>query len=183
MTMFETEQFIEECHAALADSDAHGAINEIVKKAVSDPGQILRALGEPQRAGADTIYKSPELTILNILWGPQMDIHPHNHEMWAVIGIYSGREDNKFYRRSEDGLTQHGLKELNTKDTAPLGDAIIHSVSNPLDKITGAIHVYGGDFFDTPRSEWDPKTLEEHPYDVEHTMRLFAESNERMGTV
>jgi len=27
MTMFETEQFIEECRAALADSDAHGAIN------------------------------------------------------------------------------------------------------------------------------------------------------------
>ena len=181
MTMFETEQFIEECRAALADSDAHGAINEIVKKAVSDPRQVLRALGEPQRAGADTIYKSPELTILNILWGPQMEIHPHNHEMWAVIGIYSGREDNKFYRRSEEGLTQHGLKELNTKDTAPLGDTIIHSVSNPLDKITGAIHVYGGNFFETPRSEWDPKTLEEQPYDVEHTMRLFEESNERMG--
>lgn len=24
---------------------------------------------------------------------------PHNHRMWAVIGIYTGREDNIFWRR------------------------------------------------------------------------------------
>ncbi len=175
--MFESEKFIEECQAALGESDVHGAINEIVKNAVSDPAQVIRALGEPQLAGVDTIYKASDLTILNIRWGPNMDLHPHDHRMWAVIGIYGGREDNKFYRRSEDGLTQHGSKLLDTKDTVPLGETIIHSVSNPLDKITSAIHVYGGDFFDTPRSEWDPETFEEHPYDVEHTMRVFEESN------
>ncbi len=87
MTMFETEHFIEECRAALNESDVHGAINEIVKKAVSEPGQVMGALGEPQRAGADTIYRSPDLTILNVLWGPHMDIHPHDHQMWAVIGF------------------------------------------------------------------------------------------------
>lgn len=175
--MFESEQFIEACRAALGESDAQGAINEIVKRAVSEPGQIFRVLGEPQLAGVETLYKAPDLTILNLHWGPNMDLHPHDHRMWAVIGIYGGREDNKFYRRSEDGLTQHGSKLLDTKDTAPLGESIIHSVSNPLDKITSAIHVYGGDFFETPRSEWDPETFEEHPYDVEHTMRVFEESN------
>ncbi len=175
--MFESEQFVEECRAALGESDVHGAIADIVRKAVSEPGQVTRALGELQRAGVETIYRSPDLTVLNVLWGPHMDIHPHDHQMWAVIGIYGGREDNKFYRRSEDGLTQHGLKQLDTKDTVPLGETIIHSVTNPLAKITGAIHVYGGDFFETPRSEWNPETFEEHPYDVEHTMRLFEESN------
>ncbi len=109
-----------------------------------------------------------------------MDLHPHDHRMWAVIGIYGGREDNIFYRRSKGGLTQHGSKLLDTKDTIPLGESIIHSVSNPLDKITSAIHVYGGDFFETPRSEWDPETFEEHPYDVEHTMRVFEESNRHL---
>ncbi len=178
--MFESEQFIADCRAALGESDVHGAITEIVKKAVSEPGQIIRALGEPQLAGVDTIYTAPDLTILNLRWGPHMDLHPHDHRMWAVIGIYGGREDNKFYRRSENGLTQHGLKQLDTKDTVPLGETIIHSVSNPLDKITSAIHVYGGDFFDTPRSEWDPETFEEHPYDVEHTMLVFEESNRHL---
>ena len=178
--MFEAEQFIADCRAALEESDAQGAIDEIVKKAVSEPGQIIRALGEPLLAGVDTVYRAPDLTILNIQWGPHMDLHPHDHRMWAVIGIYGGREDNKFYRRSEDGLTQHGLKQLDAKDTVPLGETIIHAVSNPFDKITSAIHVYGGDFFETPRSEWNPETFEEHPYDVEHTMRVFEESNSRL---
>ncbi|MDH3317670.1 MAG: hypothetical protein OEN48_05225 [Betaproteobacteria bacterium] len=178
--MFEKERFIEECRAALKEKNAQAAIRELVEKAVSDPAQIVRALGEPQRAGVETIYKADDLTILNLCWGPRMVFHPHDHRMWAVIGIYGGREQNIFYRRNEKGLTRHGTKELNTKDTVPLGATIIHAVTNPLDQITGAIHVYPGDFFSTPRSEWDPKTFEEHPYDVEHTMRAFEESNERL---
>ena len=59
-------------------------------------------------------------------------------------------------------------------------DIVIHSVTNPLRRLTGAIHVYGGDFFGTPRSEWDPETLVEGHYDVDKNMALFEESNERL---
>ena len=178
--MFEKERFIEECRLALGEKDARAAIQELVTRAVSDPAQIIRALGEPRRGGVETLYKANDLTILNLCWGPRMTIHPHDHQMWAVIGIYGGREQNTFYRRSEQGLTQHGTRELNTKDTVPLGAAIIHAVTNPLDQITGAIHVYGGNFFETPRSEWDPRTHQEHPYDVAHTMQAFEESNRNL---
>jgi predicted metal-dependent enzyme (double-stranded beta helix superfamily) len=44
------------------------------------------------------LYSSADLTILNVVWGPRMTIMPHNHRMWAVIGIYTGREDNIFWR-------------------------------------------------------------------------------------
>ena len=109
-----------------------------------------------------------------------MVFKPHDHRMWAVIGIYGGREENFFYRRSQDGLTRHGMKVMDPKDTTPLGASIIHAVTNPLDRITGALHVYGGDFFATPRSEWDPKTFVEQPYDMQHTLRAFEESNARL---
>jgi predicted metal-dependent enzyme (double-stranded beta helix superfamily) len=179
--MFEKERFIEDCRTALKESHAHAAVRELVARAVSEPAQVLRALGEPTRAGVDTIYRADDLTILNLCWGPRMVFKPHDHRMWAAIGIYGGREENIFFRRAEHGLTRHGTKVLNAKDTVPLGAAIIHAVTNPLDQITGAIHVYGGDFFATPRSEWDPKTFEEQPYDVAHTMRAFEESNVRLG--
>lgn len=180
--MFQKDRFIEECRAALSRGDAHDAIRELVARAVSEPVHVVRALGEPQRAGVETLFRSTELTILNLCWGPRMQFKPHDHRIWAVIGIYGGREQNIFYRRHEHGLTRHGTKELNTKDAIPLGAAIIHAVTNPLDQITGAIHIYGGDFFATPRSEWDPDTLEERPYDVEQTMRAFEESNQRLRT-
>jgi len=181
--MFGKERFVENCRAALKQTDPHAAIRELVAKAVSDPAQVMQALGEPARAGVNAIYRADNLTILNLCWGPRMVFKPHDHRMWAVIGIYSGREENTFYRRSARGLVRHGTKVLDAKDTAPLGATIIHAVTNPLDRITAAIHVYGGDFFGTPRSEWDPESLEEHPYDVEHTMRAFEESNRVPGNV
>jgi predicted metal-dependent enzyme (double-stranded beta helix superfamily) len=180
MAMFQKERFIEECHAALKERDTHAAIRELVATAVSEPAHIVRALGEPQRAGVETIYRADDLTILNLCWGPQMKFKPHDHRMWAVIGIYGGCEQNVFYQRGERGLKQHGSKELHAKDAVPLGAAIIHAVTNPLDQLTAAIHVYGGDFFATPRSEWDTETFEERPYDVADTMRAFEKANERL---
>lgn len=178
--MFEKERFIEECRAALKENHAHAAIRELVAEAVSTPAHVVRALGEPQRAGVGVLYRADDLTILNLCWGPRMEFKPHDHRMWAVIGIYGGREQNFFYRRSEHGLEPHGLKELHTQDTVPLGESVIHAVTNPLDQITGAIHVYGGDFFAVPRSEWNPQTLEEFPYDVAGTLQAFADSNARL---
>lgn len=178
--MFSKERFIEECRAALKEKNAHGAIKELVEKAVSDPASLMRAIGEPTKGGVDSLYRADDLTILNLCWGPQMVFKPHDHRMWAVIGIYTGREENTFFRRSPDGLTRHGLKVMEPKDTTPLGASIIHAVTNPLDKVTGALHVYGGDFFAAQRSEWDPATFEEKPYDIEATMRAFEESNARL---
>ncbi len=174
--MFETERFIEACREAMKDPDTR-AIKEVVQRAVSEPGQIVKTLGEPKRAGIGTLHQSDDLTVLNIIWGPGMTLHPHDHRMLAIIGLYGGQENNTFYKRSESGLSEQGGKELHSKETVVLGDAVIHAVTNPLDELTGAIHVYSGDFFATPRSEWDPETLEEHPYDVEHTLRVFEESN------
>ena len=106
---------------------------------------------------------------------------PHNHQMWAVIGVYTGREDNIFWRRipgSENGKVEAaGAKALCEKDAEPLGRNIIHSVTNPISRLTGAIHVYGGDFFGVERSEWDPETLLEQRYNVEKTLRVFEEAN------
>ena len=85
-----------------------------------------------------------------------------------------------FLSSSETGLTGHGNKTLITKDTLPLGESVIHAVTNPLEKITAAIHVYGGDFFAVPRSEWDSQTLKERPFDLENAKRVFEESNQRL---
>ncbi len=106
---------------------------------------------------------------------------PHNHKMWAVIGIYTGREDNIFWRRLPDAtdgrIEAAGAKALSERDAVPLGHDIIHSVLNPINRLTGAIHVYGGDFFAIPRSEWEPERLVEQPFDIDRTRALFEESN------
>jgi predicted metal-dependent enzyme (double-stranded beta helix superfamily) len=178
--MFDTTQFIAQCREALRAANPCNAVRDILARAVCEPDAIMAALGAPTVAGVQSLHQSDELTVLNVVWAPNMSLHPHNHEMWACIGIYCGREDNVFYRRSRNGLTQHGSKALTSGDTLPLGRDIIHGVSNPLDQFTGALHVYGGDFFTVARSEWDPQTLVERPYDIEHTRRVFREASQRL---
>ena len=182
--MFDVEQFIEECKSAVRGSDGQQGVRELVERAVSDPSAVLRGVGEPAKAGVERLYVSDDLTILNLIWGPHMTLMPHNHEMWAVIGVYTGREDNILWRRlqNEAGgkIEAASAKALVEQDAFPLGRDIIHSVTNPIPRLTGAIHVYGGDFFAVERSEWDPETLLECPYDVEKNMRLFEQSNQRL---
>lgn len=177
--MFDLDTFVADCRKALGESTPEAAVRELVERAVAQPMDVERALGAPAWGGFTSLHRSPELTIINVIWAPEMAVHPHDHRMWAVIGLYGGREDNTFYRRGPEGLVVAGGKALETRDAALLGKNVVHAVTNPLRTFTGAIHVYGGDFFATPRSEWKPDTLEERPYDVEHTRRVFAEANER----
>jgi predicted metal-dependent enzyme (double-stranded beta helix superfamily) len=175
--MFDLDRFIADCRDAIADDPTHKSVREVVARAVSEPAAVLKALGEPRRAEVQKVYRSTGLTILNVIWAPRMSVMPHNHRMWAVIGIYTGREDNIFWRRLADApdgkIEAAGARALVERDAVPLGPDIIHSVTNPIPRLTGAIHVYGGDFFDIPRSEWDPETLREQPYSVEKTIRMF----------
>jgi predicted metal-dependent enzyme (double-stranded beta helix superfamily) len=179
--MFETERFIEECRAALKERAPHLAIKELVARSVSEPGEIERALGTPAESGIQTIHRSDELTILNVVWAPLMNIYPHDHRTWAVIGIYGGQEDNAFYRRRKDepGLELLNARSLSEEDTISLGEDAIHAVTNPRRKYTGAIHVYGGDFFAIERSEWDSPMAAEQRYSIDRAMRTFADANER----
>ena len=179
--MFDLERFIDDCKSAVASDPTHKNVQEIVARAVSEPSGVLNGLGAPTKGEVQKIYCSDTLTIINVIWAPRMTIMPHNHNMWAVIGVYGGREDNIFWRRIKDDpsgkIEAAGARSLGIGDATPLGPDIIHSVTNPTDKLTGAIHVYGGDFFEEERSEWETDNLTEQTYDVEKTLRLFEEAN------
>lgn len=177
----ELDQFIADCQAAIHDSAPTKAVRETVANAVNNVAALEATLGTPKRGGVERIYVSNELTILNVVWAPFMTLRPHNHNMWAVIGVYGGREDNIFWRRiqgdSQGRIEAAGAKSLGPTEVRPLGEDIIHSVTNPTAKLTGAIHVYGGDFFELHRSEWEPEGLTERDYDIEQNMAHFEAAN------
>lgn len=177
--MFSKDRFIQDCIIGLVDGQE--AICEIVEEAVSNSAKVMAELGEPERAGITTLYRANDLTILQFTWAPYMALMPHNHQMFAVIGIYSGREDNIFWRRKELTIEATSARSLGAGDVAQLGSDIIHSVLNPISKMTSAIHVYGGDFFapNEPRSDWEHETLVERPWDVERVKMMFHDAEQR----
>ena len=177
--MFDRDRFIDDCRRAA--SEGQQAIREVVAEAVSDPSAVLAEMGEPTQAGIVPIFRSPELTVMNFTWAPCMSLVPHNHKMFSVVGIYSGREDNVFWRRTDSTIEAAGATSLGVGDVTTLGREIIHSVLNPIGKMTCAFHVYGGDFFCTSenRSQWDHETLEERPWDIDEVKSRFREAESR----
>jgi predicted metal-dependent enzyme (double-stranded beta helix superfamily) len=179
VVMFDLDAFITECQRARAEGEPRLAVRDLVQRTVARPTEVGDVL-QPTEAGFTLLHHTDDLTVLHVVWAPGMSIYPHNHKMWAVIGIYAGQEDNAFYRRAAPGastLVESGGKQLAEGDVVVLGDDTIHGVTNPRDRLTGAIHVYGGDFINQPRSQWGPGPREERPYDVDQARRQFAEAN------
>jgi predicted metal-dependent enzyme (double-stranded beta helix superfamily) len=178
--MFDIDEFLSLCQEAMVEDEPRLAVRDVLQRAIERPAEVAEAL-RPTEGGLDILHRTPELTVLHVVWAPGMRLHPHDHRMWAAIGLYAGQEDNSFYRRSGPGrryLTESGGKELATGEVLLLGDDTIHAVANPKSHLTGAIHLYGGDFVDQPRSQWGPGPVEERPYDLDDTRRQFAEANE-----
>jgi predicted metal-dependent enzyme (double-stranded beta helix superfamily) len=179
---FNVDRFIDDVKTAGAETDRQQAIEEVLRRALSQPRAVLAELGEPKEAGIHTLHRADDLTILNVVWAPLMVLLPHNHNMWAAIGIYTGRADNILWQREGDIIEARGAASLSEQEVFGLPQDAIHSVTNPIGQLTGAIHIYGGDFFLPGRSEWDAKTLHERPFDLEAAREEFTKAAKRYNS-
>jgi predicted metal-dependent enzyme (double-stranded beta helix superfamily) len=173
------EDIIGRFQTAVGEHTPMLAVRDVLDELVVQPSSLERALGPVERGGITTVHHAPDLTILHVAWTPGMALNPHEHRLWAVIGMYGGQEDNSFFRRVPGGLEPSGGRALPAGDVLVLGDDVIHSVANSRRDFAVALHVYGGDFFAVERSEWDFDTFDERPRDIERTHRIFEEANAR----
>lgn len=173
------ERLVDELKRAGEGRDAQAAVHAVLERAVASPRALLRSVGAPLEAGIHPLHRADGLTILNVVWAPMMVLLPHDHRMWATIGIYTGREDNILWAAAGPRVGAVGARSLSEREVLDLPRDAIHSVVNPIPRLTGAIHVYGGDFFATPRSEWDAETLRERPWDLAAARRSFEAAARR----
>jgi len=75
---------------------------------------------------------------------------PHNHTTWAVIVAVEGQEENRIYRRTDDGANPaHATLQLVRELTVQPGTSVaflpddIHSIHVVGDKPTLHFHLYG----------------------------------------
>jgi predicted metal-dependent enzyme (double-stranded beta helix superfamily) len=167
--MFDLDGFVENCRQATGDPHAARKVLELMREALADPEAVRQAVTPlaPKVGALDApIFRSDELTVLNVALRPGMLSIPHDHRMWAVIGIYQGEEANTFFRRGAGGLEEANRRTVHCGEAMLLGADVVHAIENPLDEATLGLHVYGGDLLGLERSMWSPHTGDEHPYDV-----------------
>ena len=58
--MFDIDRFAADCRAALAERGSD-VVREVVRRAVSEPGDIIAALGEQRGAFADILVRTRDL--------------------------------------------------------------------------------------------------------------------------
>ena len=175
--MVDTDEIVDRCVQAIGEHTPQLAVRDAITELVRDPNALSAAIGPITEGGIVVLHRAADLTVLHLAWTPGMTLNPHEHAMFAVVGMYGGQEDNSFFRRGDHGLEPSGGRELVAGEVLVMGHDAIHAVANPRREYAVALHVYGGDFFDAQRSEWDAASLEERPRDMNGTLQLFAEAN------
>jgi predicted metal-dependent enzyme (double-stranded beta helix superfamily) len=176
--MFDLEAFVDDCQRLVREPHAPRRVLERMREAIADPAEVAAAVAplEPKVGVLDApLFRSPELTVLNVTLRAGMLSIPHDHRMWAVIGIYEGEEQNTFYRRAADGLSETNRRTVHTGEAVLLGEDVVHAIENPLATPTRGLHVYGGDLIGAERSMWDPAASGEHAYDIPQFYRWSAD--------
>jgi predicted metal-dependent enzyme (double-stranded beta helix superfamily) len=162
---FDPERFVADCFAAALESRSELAVRDVVMDAIRAGSWIDRALGTDSPAGGPvTLIASERLTIQRFQWPGGYRCCPHEHRMWAVVGVYAGREINRCYDRTTTGLREREVIEVRSGEIIVMDADVVHTVENPAADRTAALHVYGGDLLSVARHGWDPSGLES-PYD------------------
>ena len=180
--MFDLASFVEECRAAACESDAPGAVRNVIDRALTDKRSISEVLGDgPPHT---TLHRSSSLTVQAIIWPTGILIPPHDHRMWAVVGVVHGQEDNALYTRAGAKLRLVRRVSVEEAEVLVLDEDAVHAVANPCSRPTLGLHVYGGDILGASRSTWDSAGCEERPFDPELYERFatgFEQLRRRLG--
>ena len=160
---------IERCKSALESRDPQSGVAAILLEAAKDPAIVEAISDRVDFSSLEdlAIHRSEELTLLAGALPRGFSAGPHNHNLWSVVSVCAGQEDNQFFERDGDGLRRSGEASVVAPSVLSNDADVIHAIRNPLDTPLLVLHAYGGDLFATPRSNWDPETHEEIPFDWE----------------
>jgi len=148
------DELIEASRDAARSPDAVDRVMEVLGDFLHQP-DLERQLGPPNRSTYEALYRGDDVLVLHGVVPPTpAPVDPHDHRMWAVIGVYHGREDNQLFARADSGLEPVERFSVTPGQVRALDASTIHSVQAADGLYLGAVHVYGGDLFATPRSTW-----------------------------
>jgi predicted metal-dependent enzyme (double-stranded beta helix superfamily) len=165
----ETEEFVAQCSAAVMEDRGPTATREVVERAIRDR-RLMEEL--PLEAGVNVLHSAEDLTILHVVMAERPvgagNPIPHDHLMWALIGVTHGSEENEFFRRSAHTIEPSGEGRVIAEgEVLTMGDRTIHSVKNPSsEQLSSALHVYGGNLIAAEKTMWCDPDWTEEPFDL-----------------
>lgn len=169
---FSIDQFITDCREAAVGENAFEATSEIMRQAVNDPAAVRAAISPPAELtyvgdmaiGFDKIlFEDATVTVFLVDTEPGHLQPPHDHQMYALIGVYEGVERNRFFARENGGLKPAGEQNIEAGKVLRIHPSTIHAISASGSESCRALHVYLGGLSSIDRSLFDPQSGKEEP--------------------
>ncbi len=165
-------KFVADCRQAAKSEGAVVQIAELTEALVADPAAILAAAKPvpdevPSMGWEDVLFDDETVTVMLIATPPGVAQPPHDHRMAAVIGVFQGCEDQRFYRRQGDALLEMRGRAIQVGEVLTLGKATVHAISTDGPAVCRAVHVYLGKLADVDRTIFDPETYESEAFTIE----------------
>jgi len=182
---FDAGLFVKSCVIAAADSEPLSAVREVVLRAVSEPAALAAAFSIPlpDDDNDGVLYGAADLLVACALFPRSYSTGIHDHTVPAVIGVWSGYEDNHLFERGRDGLRALGVQRVHAGEVLVLSGDAIHDVHTPNTTHSAALHVYLGDITATRRSFWNDTESKPVQFDGEEHERLWRKAALATGLV
>ena len=167
------DQFVEACREVVADgASVRPRLAALVAELVAEPERVAAAVppfadvptsARGWRLGGEHVcHQDDDLTVMVLDTLPGIAQPPHDHSMVAIIGVFEGCEDQRFWSRTADGIEPAAGRALAAGESVTLGERAIHAISTTATPAR-AVHVYLGDIYAADRSIFHPDTLDEQP--------------------
>lgn len=167
------DEFVDACRAVVDEGESVRprlaalvadlvADHEALAAAVPAFDEVPTSVRGWQLGGEHICHQADDLTVMVLDTLPGVAQPPHDHAMVAIIGVFEGCEDQRFWSRTPDGIESAAGRALSAGQSVTLGERAIHAIS-ASGRPARAVHVYLGDIYAVDRSIFDPDTLVEHP--------------------
>lgn len=176
MQPFDPDAFVQSCIDALCECNPADAVRELVQRAVSEPRSLELACPVPVDLSDDgVIYVSDEIRVRHAIFPRRFQTGIHDHSVEAVIGVWSGYEDNHLFEETLGGLRSLGPRRVGTGDVLVLGADAIHDVHTPPTTWSAAPHVNLGNISTASRKAWQSADSPASVFDGEQQERRWNE--------
>ncbi len=170
--MMPVAQFVADCRSAAAAEDAMAQVARLMEGLVANPAALAIEAGPlpetiPPLGIEEVLHEDDTLTVMVIATPNGIDQPPHDHQIPAIIGVFAGSEEQRFFVRAGDTLSPRRGRVIDAGAVLTLGKKAIHAISAPGKTPCRAVHVYLGSLSTIERSLFDPETFAEEPLSIE----------------
>jgi len=171
---FNLDAFVETLKSLRLEPNALARIKQAMDTAFANPTTIRKSM--PSFAQDETtLFEDDNISIWHCRFKRGTPTPPHDHQIPAIIGLFSGIERNHFYKNeTEDKVSLKGHADMEPGDVLQIAPTAIHSVECISDTPSCGIHVYLGPLTKIDRSLYDTNTDTRVKFTEDAFERLMA---------